>query len=182
MAVDIFALMTKQLTHKDTPLYKHDAHISVVCDNITSPTNVGMIFRICEAMGVKALYLCGEQMETSKRQERAARSTASSVPFCHRASAQECILQLKSEGYTIIALELTDCSKDLRKYIFDSHKKYALIAGAENGGISAETLQLADDAVAIPLFGQNSSMNVVTALSICLFECIRQLVPCDTRV
>jgi tRNA G18 (ribose-2'-O)-methylase SpoU len=169
--------MRKQLKHQETPLLKHQAHISVVCDSFSSPANVGMAFRVCEALGVECLYLCGEQLEPSKRMERAARSTVSSVPFRHMSSAEECVLYLKSEGYVIVAIELTDCSIDLRSYTFDSGSKYALIVGAENGGISDAALQLADVAVAIPLFGHNSSMNVVTALSICLFECVRQIVP-----
>jgi len=169
-----FVFMIKQLTHEETPFHTHGVQISVVCDNISSPANLGMIFRVCEAMGVEALYICGEEYIPSKKMQRAARSTAATVPHYYVPSATNCIRKLKSEAYHILAMELTNSCIDLRSYVFKQDVKYVLVAGAENGGVSDDVLQLVDNSVAIPLFGKNSSMNVATALSICLFECIRQ--------
>lgn len=169
--------MVTQLTHSQTKTHRHNAQITVVCDNISSPANIGMIFRICEAMGVEMLYICGDTIAPSIKTQRASRATAHMIPNKYVDSSQTCILQLKQEGYKLIAIELTDCSIDLRSYEFENGAKYALIVGAENWGISHEVLQLADTSLMIPLFGSNSSMNVATALSICLFECIRQLIP-----
>ncbi len=172
-----FANMVTQLTHAQTTTHTHDAQITVVCDNITSPANIGMIFRVCEAMGAEMLYICGDSIVPNTKIQRASRSTANVIANKYVDSTEACVRQLKQEGYRVIAIELTDCSTDLRNFTFDKGVKYALIAGSENWGISHEVLQLADISVMIPLFGHNSSMNVATALSICLFECVRQLAP-----
>lgn len=175
--VNTFADMITQLTHAQTVTHQHTAHIAVVCDNITSQANIGMVFRVCEAMGAEMLYICGHIDEPNKKTQRVARSTAEIVPYKYYVSTEDCISELKIGGYEIVAIELTDQSEDLRVFTFDANKKYAFIAGSEKWGISHEVLQLADAAVMIPHFGQNSSMNVATAISICLFECVRQLVP-----
>lgn len=174
-----FAFMATQLTHEGTRTYKHNAQIRVVCDNVTSPANIGMIFRVCEAMGVEMLYICGDSIVPNTKTQRASRSTAKLVPNCYLDSTEMCIRQLQRDGFRIIMIELTDCSEDLRNFTFAEDVKYAFVVGSENWGISHDVLQLADSTVMIPPFGQNSSMNVATALSICLFECIRQVVPLE---
>jgi tRNA G18 (ribose-2'-O)-methylase SpoU len=71
-------------------------------------------------------------------------------------------------------LEITNNSKPLGKFTFPKNKKIALIIGDENFGVSEAVLNLSEDIIHINMFGQNSSMNVVQATSITLYEISRQ--------
>ena len=50
-----------------------------------------------------------------------------------------------------------------------------MIVGDENFGISEAVLKVSDTIIHINMFGQNSSMNVVQATTIALYEITKQL-------
>ena len=81
--------------------------------------------------------------------------------------------KLKNEGNTIIGIEITDKSIDIQDFDFTSPKKIVLLLGSERNGI--ENINLVDATVAIPMFGRNSSMNVIHSLAIALYETTNQL-------
>ncbi len=167
--------MPRQLTHEEVIINQRQFPVRVLCDNITTPANVGMIFRICEGLGVEKIHLGGETTRPPhKRLQKASRSTENYIAYESNPDLLSCINSLKEEGYTIIAVELTDNSQDVRKFSFKSEEKVALVVGAEAEGVSQEVLDLTDHCVEIPLFGKNSSLNVATALSIALYEAVRQ--------
>ena len=56
------------------------------------------------------------------------------------------------------------------------NQNIALIVGDENFGISEDVLKLCDAVIHIPMYGQNSSMNVVQATNIALYEITKQLI------
>ena len=165
----------KQLTHSESINQSRKFPVIVICENFLSPENVGMTFRICDAMGVEHLYLGGSTPTLPNRKlVKAARAAHKKVPFTHKLDIASLLVQLKQEGYTLIGLEITNQSKDICTFDFASLGKIAFIAGAERYGISEATLNTLDTTVHIPMYGEGSSMNVVTALSIGLYEITKQ--------
>ena len=80
---------------------------------------------------------------------------------------------LKTEGYTIVALELTDTpttSNDLTSEDFP----LCLVVGNEVTGISDDLLAECDLALEIPQYGAKQSLNVSVALGIALFDVVRR--------
>ena len=77
---------------------------------------------------------------------------------------------LNENGFTKIALEITNNSKPLREINFAKLGKVALIVGNERRGISKEFLSQSDKSVHIDMYGKNSSMNVATALAIACYK------------
>ena len=57
----------------------------------------------------------------------------------------------------------------------DAEKLLRLVLGSENTGVSESLLSLSDITTHIPMYGNNSSMNVVSAASIACYEIIRNL-------
>ena len=57
-------------------------------------------------------------------------------------------------------------------FIFKNYEKIVLILGSERNGI--EDINLMDYTVSIPMYGRNSSMNVIHSLAIMLYEVTRQ--------
>ena len=166
----------KQLKHHETTNIKTTFPIVVVCDNFHSPENVGMAFRICEIMGVQQLYLTGDcPTPPNKNIRKTARTADKSVHFTVVASTKEAVQILKEEEYTILGIEITDESQSLHNFDFKAHKKIALILGAERFGIASDVLQEVDYCLHIPMFGKITSMNVVMAMSISLYEATKQI-------
>ena len=168
-------MSNRQLEHSETTPEKVNHHLVVVAENIHSPENVGSIFRICDALGVLKLYLTGISPKLDNRKvKKTSRSTHEYLASEHVANTQELIHQYKEKGFTCLGLEITSSSEVIHQYTFFGKQKYMLVIGSERNGIQADTLEALDGAVHIPMFGNNSSMNVATALGIGLYEIVRQ--------
>ncbi len=160
-----------QLTHDQNQFSKRQFPITIVCDTITSPANVGAIFRAADAFGVEKVMFCGGIPDFGKRMRKTSRSTEQYVPFevTHEETLQA-VEKLKEEGYTICAVEITANSVPLNKVNFKDFAKVALVLGAENFGVNNAVLQISDVVTHITMYGNNSSMNVAQALTIALYE------------
>ena len=164
-----------QLTHYNTNFYKHTFPITLVCDNVTNAPNIGSLFRISDAFGIEKIILCGEHILLGRKMSKTSRATEKTVNYEITDSASAVIERLKKEGYQIIALEITNTSKPIHTFKFSTKKPIALIIGDENFGVSDSILKMSDTIIHIDMFGNNSSMNVVQATNIALYEMTKQL-------
>ena len=168
--------MSEQLQHNNKRFVKKQFPITLICDRVNSPANIGSIFRIADSFGIEQIYFCGEDITViSKRMQRTARSTHEIIPYEQTESIVDTVQLLASRGYTLLALEITDTSIPVSEYTSTTEEKIALIIGEENFGVSNEVLELAQQSVHIPMYGNNSSMNVATATGIALYEITKQL-------
>ena len=168
----------EQLTHEQHHNSGVKYPLSLLAQDIESVANVGSLFRLSDALGVECLYLCGRTPTPPDRQiRRTSRSTVDAVQHIAGKPALEVITALKSKGYTIISLELSTASHDIRQLALDQQEKICLILGAENTGVEQALLDAADFTLHIPMQGQNSSMNVAMAAAIAAYEITRHLRP-----
>lgn len=164
------------MKHGESKSQPVEHEIVVLAENIHNPVNMGMIFRVCEAMAVKELIFTGGKIDSNNRKLiRAARNTTKEVPSRWIEGTEEALQELKSKGYQLVGLEITNDSKDIRHVGVKAASKIALVIGSERFGVDNPTLKSMDFNVHIPMFGKNLSLNVVSALSIALFELIRQM-------
>jgi len=105
--------------------------------------------------------------------KKTARNTIAQIKYETYADFNNLINQLKAEGNIIIGIEITNESINIENFDFKNHQKIVLLLGSERNGIS--TINLVDKTVAIPMYGRNSSMNVIHSLSIALYEVTNQL-------
>lgn len=164
-----------QLTHYNTNFTKRTFPIILVCDQVTYAPNIGSLFRVADAFGIEKLILCGSPIPIGRKMTKTSRATEKVVAFEIAESSQKVIQNLKSKGYEIFSLEITEKSTPINNFKFSNKKPIALIVGDENFGISDENLKLSDVIVHIEMFGKNSSMNVVQATNIALYEITKQL-------
>ena len=106
---------------------------------------------------------------------KTSRATEKVVDYKVETSALSVIKEHKANKYSIISLEITSNSKSIHSFKFSKNQPIALVIGDENFGVSEEILTLSDAAIHIDMFGQNSSMNVVQAANIALYEMTKQL-------
>ncbi|WP_375236306.1 TrmH family RNA methyltransferase [Winogradskyella sp.] len=164
-----------QLNHYNSTFKKQKFHITLICDNVTNTPNIGSLFRISDALGVEELIFCGENLQLGKRMKKTSRSTEKYVSHKVESDILQVVTSLKAKRYFIIALEITDSSISLDDFLLNTNQPIALIIGNENIGVSEDILKLADEIVHIKMFGENTSMNVVQATSITLYELTKQL-------
>ena len=164
----------KQLAHTDFRSEVHETEIVILAVNFMSPENYGMLIRTAEAMGVKKIFFISEVHQTlNSKMLRSSRSAEKNLEIAFVQNGSEVLDELRLNGFEVIALEHTTDSIPLTEFKTES-KKIALIAGNERYGVSEEFLNLSNRVIHIPMYGINSSMNVVMATGIALFYLINR--------
>lgn len=164
-----------QLTHNDHRPSHIASPLRLLLDNVSDPLNVGSLFRLADAMAIKILYLCGNTCTPpNPKIRKTSRSSEQYIQYHYASSPSEAARQFKRDGITLIGLEITNHSLSLTSHILETRLKKGqaccLVIGSEKSGISQETLDLTDFCIHIPMLGNNSSMNLVTASAIACFE------------
>lgn len=162
-----------QLNHEQNKFSAKQFPLTLVCDHIYFQDNIGSLFRISEAFGVEKIIFIGENIPLNPRKiNKTSRSTHLKIPY-------EVIKSSKVPEYLHdfekIALEITSESQKIENLEINSDKKIALVIGSEISGISDELLTICNKTVHIEMFGSNSSMNVVQAAGIALYEITKKL-------
>lgn len=87
------------------------------------------------------------------------------------------IEKIKKEGYKIVAVSPDKNATLLPD--FQISEPIALIFGTEWEGVSSEILDIADETLAIPMYGFTQSFNVSVAAAICMYEFKQKLINSD---
>ena len=81
--------------------------------------------------------------------------------------------EIKNRGYKILAVSPENNATMLPDY--EVKEPIALVFGTELEGVSDEILDIADETLAIPMFGFTKSFNVSVAAAICMYELKQKL-------
>ncbi|SMC10058.1 TrmH family RNA methyltransferase [Nitratiruptor tergarcus] len=149
--------------------------IICVLDNLSNAYNIGVIIRLCEAFKIEKLYVCNKtrNLLLSKKVKKTALGTQKWLDIEHTTDTKKIINDLRNDGYTIIAVELT---KKARQYnCIPLNAKVAYVFGNENYGLSQEVINCCDMAAFIPMYGMGNSLNVSTAAGIIIADAVLRL-------
>ena len=164
-----------QLNHYNSNFKKQKFPITLVCDNVTNAPNLGSILRIADAFGIENVIFCGEDIQLGRRIKKTSRSTEKYVSHKIDNDISSVINNLRSANYYLIALEIAENSTVLDSFQLNTNQPIALVIGNENFGISSDVLKKTDAIIHINMCGENTSMNVVQATAITLYEITKQL-------
>lgn len=164
-----------QLNHYTSKFTKQRFPIVLLSDHVSHAANLGSLFRTADAFGIEHIILGGPAVELGRKFTKTSRATEQSVSFEQLETLSGKIQELKAQNYTLIALEITDNSIPISDLKLDKNSKIAFVIGDENHGVSDAILKQCDAIVHIEMYGQNSSMNVVQATSIALYEFTKKL-------
>jgi len=163
-----------QKEHEDIRNATHDLNIVVVAENIRTPENLGMIIRVSEAFGVKKVLFIGDKTaDFSTKAKRAARHADQLLMFEFISDSDRLFEQLQHKNYRLIALEYTSSSQPITELKMAEKDHLAIVIGSERKGISARILKKMQSSHHIKMYGKNSSINVVNALSIALYQLVK---------
>ncbi|MGB0837845.1 MAG: TrmH family RNA methyltransferase [Flavobacteriaceae bacterium] len=168
--------MAKQHDHYTHQIKKQNFPITVVLGALRTPQNIGMCLRVCEAFGVSKVYYDENGPDLNNRLlKRTAREAEKKLSVISYNDVISLLENHEQNDFKILALELTDKSVNIRSYAFNPQEKICLIVGSERYGIPQDVLNKCQDYIAIDMYGENSSINVATSLSIALYEITNQI-------
>lgn len=152
--------------------------VSFILHNIRSLENVGLFFRLADALLIEKIYLTGytgyPRKENDEREERIIahaekeiqKTAIKLVPFVpwERVEDINSLISQISPICQIVGVEQTDQSQDYRQAHFKT--PLALLFGHERTGVEDELLNQCDLIIHIPMLGMGNSHNVAMSASI----------------
>lgn len=139
--------------------------IYALLDGIRSAWNVGSMFRTADAAGLAGLYLCGVTPTPPRPDlEKTALGASLTVPWTYWDDSTAAVHHLHAQGIQVVALELTPSARPYDRLAYRS--PVCFVVGHELRGVRPEVLALADDTVAIPMWGIKHSLNVAVSFGI----------------
>lgn len=150
-------------------------YISVVLEDVFYTQNISAVMRSLDCLGIQELTLIGAT-PSAKVNKHVAQGAGNWVDL-HRRQGEnriQVINELKKRGYRIAVT--SPHSGAVTPYNYDLAKgPTALVLGNEMNGISEEVMQMADEKIAIPMYGFTESFNISVSAAIILSEWIERL-------
>lgn len=147
-------------------------HFTIAIEDVFQLHNTSAVMRSCEVFGIQQLNVVEERYSKSIDKE-IAMGAQKWVDVNRFDSIADCIINLKSKGYQIIATtpHENDCLLD----DFDINPKSAFFFGTERDGLSAEVIRNADGFLKIPMNGFTESLNISVSAAIIIQNVMNRL-------
>ncbi|WP_072041906.1 TrmH family RNA methyltransferase [Nigerium massiliense] len=148
---------------------RKDVSLVVICAQIRDPGNAGTVIRCADAFGADAVILSSDSVEVyNPKVVRASVGSIFHLPIVVGAELETAIEACRAAGMQILATD-GDAGVDLTDIASDLERPTAWVMGNEAWGLPSESLELSDETVAVPIYGQAESLNLATAAAICLY-------------
>jgi TrmH family RNA methyltransferase len=149
--------------------------LAVILANVRDPGNAGTVLRTADAAGAGGVIFAGSSVDPYN--SKAVRASAGSlfhlpvvtgppVPDAVRALRERGLLVLAADGGAARTLDDLQAAGQLGR-------PTAWLFGNEAWGLPADVLDLADEAVAVPIYGRAESLNLAAAAAVCLYASAR---------
>lgn len=152
--------------------------IYILLDNVLDTYNIGSVFRLADAVAAKKIFLCeGSETPPNHRIKKASINTTEVVEWEYSQTALSAIKKLKKEVKNIQIISVEQTANSVPYDQFEYKLPICLVVGHESFGVSPEVLKISDAIVELPMFGINTSLNVMVSLGIVLYEVIEKNTP-----
>lgn len=151
--------------------------ITIILDNVLDTYNIGSIFRLADAVAVEKVYLCGlTETPPNTRIKKASINTWQWVNWEYQKTTNDAILKFRKDypKGQVVAVEQDGKSIPFQDVIYTP--PIAIVVGNETYGVSKEVLSSVDTIIELPMFGINTSLNVMVTTGIVLYDVIRQII------
>ena len=141
-----------------------------VFEDIVDHANLGAAFRNAAALGVDGVLLtprCADPFY--RRSVKVSMGAVFQVPWTRLESWPEDVAILRSAGFTVAALCLSDRAITLDELASRHDEKLALVFGTEGAGLTPAVLAAADQHVRIPMDAGVDSLNVAAASAVAFY-------------
>ncbi len=166
-------LKNTELIRKSTEEFKtaKKTPIVVVLDNVRSLSNIGSVFRTCDAFLIEAICLCGITATPPRKElHKTALGAENTVCWEYFKTTEEAIKNLTNNKFEIYAIEQVKNSISLEKFKPNASEKYALVFGNEVYGVQQGIVDACNGSIEIPQFGTKHSFNISVSCGIVLWD------------
>ena len=150
---------------------KYEDGFYVLADKIQDPGNMGTIIRTAHAAGALGVIITKGTVDIYN--EKTLRATMGSIfkmPVIYDSDLST-VKKLRDDGFKLITSSL-ECDKNF--YDIDLMGKVIITVGNEGNGISEDVYAISDLKIKIPMPGGAESLNAAVAVSIMIYEVVRQ--------
>ena len=164
--------VVRQMEYTLEDVLKKDRPLLLVTEDIQDPGNLGTMFRTAEAAGVDGIIMSRDTVDIyNPKTVRATMGAIFRMPFLYADSLTEVMDILKKRDITVYAAALHHSVSYTEA---DYCKGSAVLIGNEGNGLRQETVELASQAVSIPMQGKVESLNASISAAVILYEATRQ--------
>lgn len=146
-------------------LSQRTKHFTVAIEDVYQLHNTSAVIRSCDVFGIQDIHIIEEKNQSNIDRE-IAMGAQKWVDVHRHHSVKNCIADIKSQGYQIIAT--TPHKNNSLLNDFDTSKKSCFFFGRETEGLSDDVMQQADGFLKIPMAGFTESLNISVSAAIVL--------------
>jgi RNA methyltransferase, TrmH family len=148
----------------------------VVLASVRDPGNAGTVLRTADAAGADGVVFAAASVDPYN--SKCVRSTAGSLfhlPVVAGAGLPDALAALRAAGLQVLAADGSASQfLDSAPGGPDLARPTAWLFGNEAWGLPDDVLELADAAVAVPIYGKAESLNLAAAAAVCLYASATQ--------
>jgi len=141
------------------------ARVTIVLDNVHDPHNLSAVLRSCDAFGIQDVHVI-ESVERFVVNRAVSQGVEKWLTIHRWPSPAACRAYLRRRRFRLYRTAMTATATSL--YALPCDHNIAVVFGNEHRGVAAETAQLCDDVVTIPMCGFVESLNVSVAAAVTL--------------
>jgi TrmH family RNA methyltransferase len=153
--------------------------LMVVLANVRDPGNAGTVLRTADAAGAGGVIFAGSSVDPyNSKCVRASAGSLFHLPVVTGPPVADAVRALRERGLRVLAADggAGTTLDDLQSAGLLSQPT-AWLFGNEAWGLPGDVLDLADEAVAVPIYGRAESLNLAAAAAVCLYASARAQVP-----
>ena len=152
-----------------------DAQLVVICAQVRDPGNAGTVIRCADAFGADAVILTTGSVDIYN--PKVVRSTVGSLfhmPILTGIALDEAVNNVRGRGMQVLAADGDGVHLDQKQMRGELIQPTAWIMGNEAWGLPEADRALADEVVAVPMWGGAESLNLSSAAAVCLYATASQ--------
>jgi RNA methyltransferase, TrmH family len=151
------------------------SRLAVLLANVRDPGNAGTVLRTADAAGAQAVVFADASVDPyNGKCVRASAGSLFHLPVVAGARLTDAVAAMRQAGLRIIAADgRAGRSLDDTDVLARLHEPTAWLFGNEAWGLPADLVALADEAVAVPIYGKAESLNLAAAAAVCLYASAR---------
>jgi TrmH family RNA methyltransferase len=148
-------------------IFQASAKLVVALTSVRDPGNAGSVIRVADAVGAAGVIMSNDSVDLfNPKVVRASVGSLFHLPIAIGQELSETIAAARANGMQVLAADAGGVSLYGGA---DLTKPTLWIFGNEAWGIPKEVLELVDQVVSIPIYGQAESLNLATASALCLY-------------